>query len=448
MSFFDFNQTEILPYSKTNAAKRDSRIQENLKNLNESLKNEKEMNAYKEQIQSDLLKEESAKNLINNRTLMRRKRLQEDVKLEKSLLTKTLSAYLAEMVISGLVFDESFIEKQTNLKGHLTNYIENMFNEGVINEDSFIKNGNLLMEDAYYELSSLVKEKIRNRDTVDVFSESVIDEILSEAKKSKDLSDEIADSVKDKVEDTIKEEKKISKKKEKEKEEEEEISDAADSLDDDSDIDDTNDSDEDDMSDEELDEMDKETPDEDEDGNGIGDAEEMTDDEAIEDDGLDEEDSSDEPSEEEADDVEEDLDDAVNDKTSEEPASTEEPELDADAEGTSSNTMKITIETDGKKVSVDANQSESTEFLNIFGSSRYKERNSKSLFRNLLEGNVAHQASLLKESNIDTGIKMDLVLAETITEYTLLETLFTSKIFNLSNSQLKSLMKTINFNRK
>jgi len=450
MSFFDFNQSEILPYSKSNAAKRDSRIQENLKNLNESLRNEKEINLYKEQVQSDLLKEQSAKNLINNRSLMRRKRLQEDVKLEKSLTVKTLSKYLAEMVVSGLVFDEDFVAKQSNLSKNVATYIENMFNEGVISEDNFTKNGNLLMEDAYYELTGLVKEKIRNRDTIDIFSESVVDEILSEAKKSKDLSDEIADTVKDKVTDTIKEEKKISKKKEKEKEDDEEMnkemSDAADSLDDDSDIDDTNDSDEDEMSDEELDELDKETPDEDDDADGVGDVEEMSDDEVTEEDGLD-----DENPEKEADDAEQSLDDATD---SELPADdnaemgSEEPAVDAEAQQTSDNTMKITIETDGKNVSVNANQSESTEFLNIFGSSRYKERNSKSLFRNLLEGNVAYQASLLTESTNESGLKMDMILAETITEYTLLETMFTSRIFNLTNSQLKSIMKTVNFNRK
>jgi len=447
MSFFDFNQSEILPYSKSKAAKRDARIQENLKNLNESLKNEKEINLYKEQVQADLAKEQSAKNLINNRSLMRRKRLQEDVKLEKNLTVKTLSKYLAEMVISGLVFDEEFVAKQKGLSSNLTTYIENMFNEGVISEDSFIKNGNLLMEDAYYELTGLVKQKIKNRDSIDIFSESVVDEILSEAKKSKDLSDEIADTVKGKVEDTIKEEKKISKKKEQEKDEDEEmhkeISDAADSLDDDSDIDDTNkedvSDDEDEMSDDELDALDKETEDDDTDGDGIGDTDEMSDEELTDDDGLDEEN----PDEN----VEDSLDDAASDTMGEEPAA-EEPEVEAEAQTATDNTMKITIETDGKNVSVNANQSESTEFLNIFGSSRYKERNSKSLFRNLLEGNVAYQAGLLTESTNETGLKMDLILAETITEYTLLETMFTSKIFNLTNSQLKSILKTINFNRK
>lgn len=448
MSFFDFNQSEILPYSKTNAAKRDSRIQENLKNLNESLRNEKEFNVYKEQVQSDLEKERYAKNIVNNRSLMRRKRLQEDVKIEKSLTVKTLSRYLAEMVISGLVFDEDFLTEQKNLSNSITAYIENMFTEGVISEDSFINNGSLVMEDAYYELTGLVKEKIRNRDTIDIFSEDVITEILSEAKKSKNTADEIADSVKEKIEDTIKEEKKISKKKQKEKDEEEEMekemSDAADSLDNDDSIEKSSDDeeDDDDMSDEELDQLDKETPDEDSDGNGVNDSEEMTDDEIAEDDGLDEEDTEgEEESSDEAnnENPEDDLDNEVNN---------EEPELDAEAENTGSNTMKITIETDGKKVSVDANQSESTEFLNIFGRSRYNERNSKSLFRNLLEGNIAHQASLLTESNNETGLKMDFILAETITEYTLLETMFTSKIFNLTNSQIKSLMKTINFNRK
>jgi len=449
MSFFNFNQTEILPYSKTNAAKRDARIQENLKNYNESLKSEKEINLYKEQVQADLQKEQNAKNLINNRTLMRKKRLQEDVKLEKNLTNKTLAKYLAEMVVSSLVFDEEFINEQKSLTSKIATYIESMINEGVINENSFTKNGNLLMEDAYYELSGLVKEKIRNRDSVDVFSESVIDEILSEAKKSKDLSDEIADTVKGKVSDTIKQEKKISKKKEEEKEDEDEmqkeISDAADSLDDDEDIDDSEDvdSEEDELSDEELDQMEKETADEE-----LDDSDEGLDDlESGEDENLEE------PTEG-SEDMTADgtLDDATSDSENTEEAldntSAEEPSIEADAEQSSNNTMEITIKTDGKNVSVNANQSESTEFLNIFGKSRYIERNSKSLFRNLLEGNVAYHAGLLSESNNETGVKMDLILAETITEYTLLETLFTSKIFNISNSQLKSIMKTINFNRK
>jgi len=168
----------------------------------------------------------------------------------------------------------------------------------------------------------------------------------------------------------------------------------------------------------------------------------MSEDELTSDDGLDDEENSEEAEDEEVNDAEESLDDANSENQG------EEPEVEAEAQTSSDNTMKITIQTDGKNVSVNANQSESTTFLNIFGSSRYKERNSKSLFRNLLEGNIAYHSSLLTESNDRTGLKMDLILAETITEYTLLETMFTSKIFNLSNSQIKSLMKTINFNRK
>jgi len=442
MNLLGFNQNEILSYSKSNAARRDSRIQENLKNLNESLKNEKEIKLYQEQVQADLAKEESAKKLINNRTLMRRKRLQEDVKLEKNLTIKTLSRYLAEMVISGLVFDEDFVAKQKNLSKNLTTYIESMFNDGVINENSFINNGNLLMETAYYELTELVKEKIRNRDSINIFSEDVIDDILSEAKKSKDLSEEIADNVKGKVEDTIKEEKKISKKKEKEKQEEEEmeeVSDAADSLDDDNNMEGSEDSSESNLSDEELSDLDESTPDKD--GDGTDDSEEMSDDELASDDGLDDEISGDG-----TDDTSMEGGDETSLDGGEQP--TEEPTLDAAAQGTSGSTMKITIQTDGKNVAVNANQSESTEFLNIFGSSRYKERNSKSLFRNLLESNISYHASMLTESTAERGLKMDLILAESITEYTLLETMFTSKIFNLSNSQIKSLMKTINFNRK
>lgn len=449
MSFFDFNQTEILPYSKTNAARRDSRISENLKNLNEAMRNEKQINMYQEQAQADLLKEESAKNLVNGRTISRRRRIQEDIRLEKVLLTKTLSRYLSEMVISGLVFDEDYIERQKNLTSKVTAYVESMFANEVISASNFTDNGNLLMESAYYELTDLVKEKIRNRDTVDIFSEAVVDEILSEAKKAKETSEEVADAVKEKVKDTIKEEKKISKKKEEEKEDEEEmskeISDAADSLDDDVDDDSSEiEDDEDDMSDDELDAMDKEIDDEDlEDGDeGLDDLGE-DEPEDLESDGITNEEDADSDAEEDA----EELDDAT-DSTEAESTTTEEPEVEADAEGTTDNTMEITIKTDGKNVSVNANQSESTAFLNLFGKSRYEERNSKSLFRNLLEGNITYASSMLAESNDSTGIKMDLVLAETITEYTLLETMFTSKIFNLSPSQLKSLMKTINFNRK
>lgn len=440
MSFFDFNQTDILPYSRTKAAQRDARVSENLKKFNEALQNEKQVNIYKEQIQSDLQFEMNAKNLANTKAISRRRRIQEDAKLESTLTTKTLAKYLAEMVISGLVFDRYYLAKQKGLSDKITTYIEGMFANDIISAESFTNNGNLLMEDAYYELVGLVKDKIRNRDTVDVFSETVIDDILTEAKKSKDLSDKVADNVKKKVTDTIKEEKKISKKKEEEKEDEEEMdkefSDAADSLDDeeDSDIDgdDSTDGEEDDDSndEEELDKMEKEIDAEDgEDGDT---KEDNSDDEDLDD--LDE-------------DEDEDLEDPIDDKDDKDDSS-DEPTVDADAEGSSDNTMKITIETDGKNVSVNANKSESGEYLNIFGSSRYKERNSKSLFRNLLEGNITYASSVLTESSVSSGIKMDIVLAETITQYTLLETMFTSKIFNLSPSQLKSLMKSINFNRK
>lgn len=443
MGFFDFNQNEILPYSKSNAAKKDSRIQESLKAYNDSLKTEKEINLYKEQVQADLLKEQNAKNLVNARTLNRKRMLQENIKLEKNLIRKTLSAYLAEMVYSSLIFDEEFLVKQKGLKKSINNYIDNMFTEGVITEDSFINNGNLLMETAYCELTDIVKDKIKNKDIVDIFSESIIDDILTEAKKSKNASDEVADTVKEKVEDTIKQEKKISKKKEEEKEDEkaaEEMSDAADSLEEDENTE-GEESDENDEA--ELDELDKKYGDDSEEGSD----EEMSDEDLAGEDGAE---GSEDMSEGDEVPTEAGMGAEGSEDMSGEADSTEggDPNVDVDAEQATGNTMEITIKTDGKNVAVNANQSESTEYLNIFGKSRYEERNSKSLFRNLLEGNILYQASILTEGESNVGIKMDLVLAETVTQYTLLETMFTSKIFNLSPSQVKSIMKTVNFNRK
>lgn len=450
MGILGFDPNEFISYSQTNQARRNDRISSNLSLLREEMEMQKEYEKSAKEIESKMVLEESAKGLVNTKTIERRKRLHEDAVLKEDLTRKVFVGYLTEMTMSGLVFDKDFYYRQENyLREELTKFYNKAFDENVLSENSFIKSDNVFLQEAYFELKDKIDELIKNRDSVDIFNEDTVLSILQEAPKSKDLSDEVADVVKGKVEDTLENEKKISKKKEEEKkkdEKEKEADDAADSLDSNVDDDGTDSTDSEDDSDT--------STDTDDDDNS-----EDTDDE------IDEEEPSDEETEDDTEDIDDESDDDDNDselsdddlkddtedidKSNDASDDTDDASSTDPSSASNNGTLKLTIETNGTNVTVSANKSESTEYFSIFGTGKYKERQSKSLFRNLLERTLNESVSMLNESvNSNNRINMDFVLAEAVVQYTLLESLYTSKLIDPSSIQVANLTKALNNQNK
>lgn len=426
MSFFGFNQEDIIPYSETNASKRNARVANNMANLKEEMDMLKDYEASSNKIKKEMMFEESAKTLVNSSSIERRKRNHEEGVLKESVMRQTLVAFLTETVLKGLVFDEDFYYSQESyLKEELNSFFNKAFDDNVISDNSFIRCESMLMEDLYFHLKDSVNKKVDNRTEVDIFNEDTILEMLAEDDTAQKISDEIAKIVKEKVMDTLESEKRIATKKDDEKKE---FAQAADSLDkdvedgdpeqasdDDTDGDFENDED---PSDEELDNDEKEADDDSE-----GDDE----DEDIDLDSEDEDDN-------------EDID------TSDTEAS---DDLSQDTSSVSTNNSgdSVTITANGVNITVSANKSESIDYLNLMGAGRFKEKNSKSLFRNLMENVLTSSVKTLTESSSvdDSVINMDFVLAETITQYTILETLYTSKLINPSTNQINNFKKSMNF---
>jgi len=474
MGLFNFNQNDSLRYSQSKQAKRDRRIQEGLKSYSESLAVARDIEAAKRETEAQMFLEEKIGSVVNKSIVNRRRHFRETSRLQESLIKKLLASYLTETTIKGLVFDDYFIKENcASIRNESNKIFNKLFEENVLNESLFKNSKSILLQEAYEELKSHLNSVIDQRELYNVYTENTLLAILDEAKKSKDLSEEIADNVKEKVTETLEKEKKISKKKEEEKKKDEEEKEAAESLDND---------------------VDKET------GEGNNEPEEPANAEGGQEpaepnaeggqepnepadlnapegqepadpnaqDGQEPaepnaegEEPSDEPTEPNADpnaqqsEVQEPAD--PNAQGGQEPA---EPNAEGQqdpnapqgqepaAVGTSASTGKgvnIQIDSGGTKISIAAN--EAVEYLNLFGKRRYRERNAKTLFRNMLESNLNEQVSMLKESKLST-INMDNVLAETIIQYTLLETLYTARLFDLNPKQIKSLSKTLNFIRE
>jgi len=429
MGFFDFNQEDILPYGESNVAKRHARVSNNMANLKEEMNMVKEYEESSKRIAKEMALEETAKGLVNSSAIERRKRNHEEGVLKESLMRQTLVSYLTETVLKGLVFDRDFyFAQEAYLREELNKFFEKSFNEKVITESSFIKSDNMLLEDLYNHFEKKVSNMVANRTEVDVFNEDTVLEMLREDDFADKISDEIAKIVREKVMDTLEKEKKISVKKDSEKEEMDKAV-AADSLDKD-----VQDGDAEQADDAEMDEFeDEEEPDDDE----------LESDEEETDEDFDEEDSEDIDTEDEDDESEDiDSDDENEDDSEHDELSSE---LDNHIENKSSDSVTITA--NGVNITISANKSESLEYLNLFGTSKFKEINSKTLFRNLMENVLKCSVKSLTESvnSEKSSINMDFVLAETVVQYTILETLYTSKIINPSANQIENFKKSMNF---
>lgn len=422
-----------------------------------------QINKTDSEVKQQMLIESLTENLkYTNKSYNHARTFSESNKLLTKFKNKVISKYLTEMTFDGLVFDDYFLNQhKKNIKNNLSETFDTLLKENLLNDNNF--SNSLLMEDAINELNKLCEEYFQYKDEVNIFSESTINQLLNEAKKSKELSDEISDTVKDKVEDTLKTEKKISKKKddEKKKDEEEkkkEEEEAADSLDSDpdeeeGDVDDDSEQDEENNDENDGTEEDGEDStdgeEEDQDSEDEGDSEYEDDEEETEDEENPDEENDQSGEEENYNDN----DDESNEEEGLEDSS-EEENPDGMSNDNSSNGLTLTVKTNGTSVSVTANKSESLEYLNLIGNRRFKSmKESKTLFRNLLENCISESVNILNESTNgfnhgNKSINMDMILAESLIQYTLLETMYTSKLFDLTSNQIKKINSELLFRNR
>jgi hypothetical protein len=444
MNLFGFDTNSVRPANPRHYGVED-RLKKSYQEIINENKYKQELNEADNSINKEIALEETARNLVNTKKLNRKIAMRQDLNLQESLTRKCLINFLSETTMHGLIFDRPFLrENQRNLRGKLNEFYEGLFTEGVLSDNTFKNSNNIFMQEAYFDIVNSVKRAIDRKNTVNIFSESIVYDILNEADKAKDLSKDIADDVKEKVTDTLEKEKKISKKKEEEKKKDKEEEEAAKSLDDDSIDKDQSDSDsDDDGSDDMGDSPDDGSDDSDSDDNPDDGSDDMGDDQS-DSDGGDDEDMGDSP-----DDGGDDSMDDPDDSDNPDDGSDDMGDDQSDSDGGDSNGLTITVKTNGTSVSVNANKSEAGNFF-IMGHQRYKERNSKTLFENLMESNLRETVKILNEQGTlnDSIINMDGILAESVMQYTMLETLYTSRLLDLSKKEILSLNKGLNFSRR
>jgi hypothetical protein len=433
-------------------------VQSAYKSLMEDSQIEREISDQTAKIEQQMLFESQAAGLTNSSDRTRKQVLAENAKVRKSIMRTAVTNFLTECTMKGLVFDEYFLESNGDeIREKMRKFYKEAYDNNILTEASFANCDSYPMQDVLREMEELAIEMSENKDIYDVYNEESVIRILNEAPKSENLQDEISENVKGKVEDTLEREKKISKKKEEEKEDDEE--EAADSLDDDVDETSGDDSDDDDSDGGDDDDLDDEDDGDDDLDDDEDDSDDDSDDEG-DDDGEDDldDDEDDSDSDDDLDDDSDSDDDLDDDSDSDDDLDDEDGDDDLDDDSSDGGDdkgegMTITINTNGTKVDVQAVKKESADYINI-GMSGYHERNEKTIFRNLLEANLLESTTkILSESGgFDYGYKptvnMDAILGESIIDYTILETLYTSKLADFKPSDLKSINKRMNFNRR
>lgn len=464
--FFGVEDKDILPKYADKHLKRKRKIANNLANLAETTNLENFINEEQKKIESELQLNSMAENLIGSNKQRNRRILAENLRLEEKIKKNVISSYLSEMTFNSLVLDRNYLNRyeiRNNLKTKFTDVYNKLFDEKIISFEN-LKNSQL-MEESLNELTDITRHVIKNKDKHNILSEDITEYILNEAKRSKNNAEEVSSVVEEKVKDIIAKEKEISKKKEEDNSDEE--AEAADSLDEDIDETDIEPSE-----DEETEGDEDETPDDVEvEANMETDDTETTDDsndEEIDDDkddsGEDESNNEDtevsEDGSEEDETNDEDIENSDNENTMddmeeipEEESSKEEVSSDTTCDTTSANgKMKITVETDGNMVSVVANKCSESAQLNFVGKYRYKKNLAeRTFFRNIFENTLkSYVSGKLSESASynfkENPVNMDMILAESIINYTILETLYTSKILDLNPNQIRSINKTLSLN--
>lgn len=389
------------------------------------------------QEQADLNLENSTFNIPIGRKASRRRLFNRRGRLQESVTHKLFKENIYDLFNRSLLLDESFkFEKDANLYMLFEDVFDNMLNEGYFSWDSIKNNECAFTRKLYALCEEVAKDSADNAVNMDtakkmnVPEESLIsedddedddkksdkkkkkskadkeaDEVVTEKDKKK-IDDEtesdkeaVSDAVKEKVVDTIKDEKERSEKEEEDKEQVKEMS----------------------KTDKELEEDEEKA------------AKEEAEAEEAEDDSEDTDDEDDDSSDDDDNDDDEDKDD--DDSSDETAASSEESEENKKSDEKSD---KKEGEEDDK-----AEKSESYSFSKkILHPNKFR---NTSLFRSIQE-NVTNKFLREKKNGLiseNVVMNMDMIFAESLAYYTLLETFNTIRITNIQPSEAKKLCKTL-----
>lgn len=448
--FFGMTNNSV-PYSQTKYGQKQNQINEKSKAILESAYNDIDRQHINRDIERESLLEESFRGMSNRRLRSNRENQTIKRQMVNDLTKKSLSRFLSESVINSLIFDEDYMQSKRNtIRNNLDKYFNEEFDKGNLSYNLFTECNSLLMRDLFTNIVNKVDTLYENRNSVDIFNEDyIIDKIFNEAESAADTAKEIGEIVKKKVIDTLISEKKIAQTK---KDEEEEAANTISDIGSENDVDETN---------ADTEEPEEDSMDDSSDESGIeednpeDESSDEDDDSGIEDDNDEDNNSDLDSDENEADDTDiEDTDDENNDSESDIEDDTSSEEDDTSNDGT-----KVVVNNGKTQITITTLKSESGEYFQIFGSSIKNNVNKNSIFKNILEGCLREEYEYQKQNrkvlnesygnhkNNKIKISMDKVLSESIINYSILETLYTSKLFDLNQNGINAIKKSLNLNR-
>jgi hypothetical protein len=460
MSLLGFD--DKIPYSQTNVGRKHLDNQRKARAYLESLQMEKEMDESLNEAAKDSIKETYANTASNKRKFNRKLALRENLKYKRYLTKEFISTFLTETTIKSLVLDDYYIDdNKKQLRESIKTTYDQLYDNGIITESDFYNCKNPKMTEVMLEFNRIIDNVTADQSNMPMLTEDQIFTIINEARKSKKTADEISDIVKDKVTDTVEKENEISKKnKEKDSKEEAEKKDKEEEFDE---IDEKNGNKDDAGDDDSLDGGDDDnadsTGDENSDDNDDSldtDSDDNQDDDASSGDGNDDlgdgssDDSGDSDSSDDSLDGDDNSTDSTGDENSDDGSTDTSGDMSADDSAASGDgKVSFTFSTDAKKFNFTINKE--SQDLNLFVGSKRRMKEMKtesSLFKNLMKNSM--KEILLTESagSHKTRVNMDMVLAEAIINYTILECLNTSRIVDFKASDVYNMNRELSLSNK
>lgn len=430
-----FGFKDPVSYSESITAKRENKIYNGIQNaLQEHYTNrvlEEEQKQAEVEFRNNTLFE--TPEIVSK--LQKRNQLLEEQRIRAQLTDFFKATFLSEAIYNAIPINDDFIvANESVLKDKFRKFL--IENKEVTNLDNF-ENSTLVLEHVSDEIAELVESVMENTDKININEDSELLAVYNEANKNNsNIADEIASMVKEKVMETLDKEKEKAKSNkkaqkevdEKKKADDEEVYGDDESLDTDTsdeELEDTEDSEDldDDTSEDDLDtsddesDLDDDTSDEELDNAEDDEDLDISDDLDIDGDGVDDNEQ-----------LESEVDDTDDFK--------DESEIE---EEVIKGNYKFTITTDSPNFTITAEQL--SEDANYYLSGIKKYRNdiySKSLFRHILESTLEEYSATnaLNES----PISMDIVYSEAIINLCLLETLYTTKLIQMSKPQREALL--------
>jgi hypothetical protein len=399
-----FNDLNRIPFAQTNAGKKKIRLEEAMRQTREDMISESELLRQSKEDQIDVQRGIMAENYGSFYSKRKRRgefSLRADLtqKLTEDVVVEVMTDILYESIILDETFKESY---KKSIEETARAFFKESFSSDFLNMDLFSENTSIVTKDIFAACLESAMETVERLD-IDSYNEDTYPKILAEASekaksKAKEEKSEVADEVKDKVAKVVKTEKDIAKKTKGEMDKYEDKKDdaAADAG-----------------------------ADSDASAEGDSEAEEDfgDDDSSLDEGAEDDSTGTDDLEDSESGDGTEDLED-------------ESSELDDDHVKTEVRIVKKEekIITKVKKKD-DEMASEST--MNFF------KKDEPTLFRTMMIRNS--RKPLSEGENMGVKTNMDLLLAESIIQYTLLETMYTMYLFNPTPAEVISLSKTFKY---